>query len=215
MHLLAPLLVTSLLAPADLPAPDQARVPAAAPVRAAAAPAPTLRLPRAAVQAALTSALEERGHLRHFQLGTSKFSGGRARLDDLRLLPSTRTGVARFELHGALDYARRQLGVKWRGLKSHKKWYDRGRKDVARVRVTGEARLVHRAGEPTALVLASLRVKLESRLTPARGLTARFDLDDRRFEVPDGIGALLLDRLVIERSEPAAIVLRPRADERP
>ena len=145
------------------------------------APEP-VRFRKAALEEILTKELGKRGRLDDFQVVTSKFTDGRVVLRDFDVTPGPRRGTARIEAHADLSFARKQLGVKWRGLKSHKKWFEKGRKHAARVRLRcvvafeplgdGRGVQVHASG---------IRVKLVSNLSPLRGAVARFDMDDRSF----------------------------------
>lgn len=187
-------------------------------------PAPTnepltlpLRIPKAQVRAALEGELETRDLLDNFQVVTSKFSDGRIVLQSFKIGAGPRAGTASLEAHADLSFARRQLGVKWRGLKSRKKWFQKGRKNVARVRVTCVVGLAAGAKDRSVHAsLTSIRVKLISNLTPARGLTARFDMEDRTFDWSPGEGSLLersplrglrLSRLAIDEVTDTAIHL--------
>ncbi|MEM8712132.1 MAG: hypothetical protein AAGG01_14375 [Planctomycetota bacterium] len=162
-----------------------------------------LRVPEAQLERLLSAELAERRLLKDFQVVTSKFSRGRVLLDDLQVRQGPRPGTARLEAHGRLRFDRRQLGVKWRGLKSHKKWYQKGAKDVARARVTCVVELGQSQAHPSAvsiaITLSKVRVKLVSRLNPARGLTARFDVPDRRMEWTPGPRAIAGRRLAAAR----------------
>lgn len=164
-----------------------------------------LRIPEAQLGRVLRAELADRRLLKDFQVVTSKFSNGRVLLDDLQIRRGPRPGTARLEAQGRLRFDRRQLGVKWRGFKSHKKWFEKGAKDVARARVTcvielGEAGAAESAGDPSLSVSFSrIRVKLVSRLHPARGLTARFDVPDRTMEWKPGLPAIAGRRLTAVR----------------
>ena len=169
---------------------------AAAPVKAVRPESPTpkvftlpLRVPEAQLKSLLRSELTKKKLLKNFQVATSKFSNGRVVLDSLDVLHGPRPGTVRLEAHARLRFDRRQLGVRWRGLKSHKKWFEKGAKDAANVRVTCVATLGELANseDPLGASLTSIRVKIVSRLRPARGLTARFDVDDKQFGwTPEG-----------------------------
>lgn len=193
MGLLAATLLGTLIATGSAPAEPPP------PVR--------VRVPEPAVRTALELALETRGHLERFQIGPSKFRDGRVRLDALDISPGSAPGRARFVAHASLDYARRRLSVRWRGLRTRRIWKDTGRKDVARVRLTGEVRL-DVTGDVPALVASRLRVKVVSRLSPLRGATARFDLGDLRFDLPDAelLGLRLRD-VRLEGATTSALLL--------
>lgn len=146
-----------------------------------------LRVPKAQLFQLLQGELRERRMLRDFQVVTSKFSNGRVHLDRLEIRPSALPGTVLLVAHARLRFDRKQLGVRWRGFKSHKKWFHKGDKDAAKVRVTCVARLGSMGDGALGANLTRIRVKMESRLHPARGLTARFDLDPRKFEwTPEG-----------------------------
>ncbi len=148
-----------------------------------------LRVPEAQLMALLRKELDKKKLLKDFQVTTSKFSHGRVVLDSLDVLHGPRVGTVRLEAHARLRFDRKQLGIKWRGLKSHKKWFQKGAKDAADVRVTCVATLGQLAGSDDELGarLTNIRVKMVSRLRPARGLTARFDVSDKEFGwTPEG-----------------------------
>ncbi|QDV07546.1 hypothetical protein Poly30_30720 [Planctomycetes bacterium Poly30] len=191
MYVLLPMVVSlagALAAPELAPQPRQLTLPEA--TETADTPVVLtlpLRVPKSQLFQLLQTELRERKLLKDFQVVTSKFSGGRVLLDQLDVRPCPRPGTVRLEAHARLRFERKQLGVLWRGLKSHKKWFQKGDKDAAKVRLTCTAEL----GGPNdgALVasLTDIRVKVESRLHPARGLSARFRLDPREFEwAPEG-----------------------------
>ena len=194
-------LATALLG-STLPGPSQWPDAAPAPVVHATPVAPVvredrapkvftlpLRVPEQQLKALLRSELEKKKLLKNFQVTTSKFSNGRVVLDSLDVLHGPRPGTVRLEAHARLRFDRKQLGVRWRGFKSHKKWYEKGAKDAANVRVTCVATLGELANseDPLGASLTNIRVKIVSRLHPARGLTARFDVKDREFGwTPEG-----------------------------
>ena len=148
-----------------------------------------LRVPEDQLKALLRAELGKKKLLKDFQVVTSKFSRGRVVLDSLDVMHGPRPGTVRLEAHARLQFDRKQLGVRWRGFKSHKKWYKKGDKDVAKVRVTCVATLgqLANSGERLGAKLTDIRVKIVSRLSPVRGLTARFDVSDREFGwTPEG-----------------------------
>ena len=148
-----------------------------------------LRVPEAQLKAILERELEKKKLLKNFQVTTSKFSNGRVVLDSFDVLRGPRPGTVRLEAHARLRFDRKQLGVRWRGLKSHKKWHEKGAKDAANVRVTCVATLGDLIDSEDRLgaSLTNIRVKIVSRLHPARGLTARFDVKDKEFGwTPEG-----------------------------
>ena len=161
------------------------------------APEP-IRFRKAALEEILTKELAKRGRLDDFQVVTSKFSDGRVLLREFDIAPGPSRGTARIEAHADLSFARRQLGVKWRGLKSHKKWFKKGRKRAARVRLRCVVAFEPMEDGRGLRVHASrLRVRLVSNLSPLRGVVARFDMEDRSFQWrmrerdPDGLAEWL------------------------
>lgn len=147
-----------------------------------------LRVPKAQLFQILQKELRERQLLKDFQVVTSKFSGGRVLLDQLHMRPGPRPGTVHLEASARLRFERKQLGVLWRGFKSHKKWFKKGDKDAAKVRLTCVAELGSTADGALGASLTDIRVKVESRLRPARGLSARFHLEPRTFEwTPKGL----------------------------
>lgn len=135
------------------------------------------------IQSALTKELGRKSLLDNFQVVNSKFSSGRAVLTDFKIAPGPRPGTARLTAFGDLRFKRRQLGIKWRGFKSHKKWFEKGEKHVATVRVSGVVSLAvlpDRSG--LKVQLQGLRAKVTGHLRPARGVVARFDLKDRAID---------------------------------
>lgn len=135
------------------------------------------------IQAALTRELGRKSLLDDFQVVTSKFTEGRVALTDFQIAAVTGTGTARVTAFGHLRFKRRQLGIKWRGLKSHKKWFEKGEKHVATVRVSGIVSLAA-LPDPSGLKvhLNDLRAKITGHLRPARGVVVRFDVKDRTFD---------------------------------
>lgn len=145
------------------------------------APEP-VRIQKAALTEILTDELGERGRLDDFQVLTSKFSDGRVVLRDIDISAGPREGTARVEAHADLSFARKQLGVEWRGLRSRKKWFVKGRKRAARVRLRCVVSLEPtKEGRGIVVRATAIRVKLVSNLSPLRGVVARFDMKDRAF----------------------------------
>ena len=129
-----------------------------------------LRIPERQLRTLLERELGKRKLLKNFQVVSSKFSNGRVVLDSLDVRLGPRPGTVRLEAHARLRFDRKQLGVRWRGLKSHKKWYDKAPKDAAKVRVTCVAELgaLANTDQPLGVSLTKIRVKLVSRL-PSTG----------------------------------------------
>lgn len=189
MHAILPLVVSlaGALATAEVPCP--------APVSPVLETAPKvarrftlpLRVPKDQLFRLLQRELQERRMLKNFQVVTSKFTGGRVMLDQLEVRAGPRPGTIRLEARARLRFERRQLGVLWRGFKSRKKWFKKGDKDAAKVRLTCTVELRSVGEGALSAFLSDIRLKIKSRLHPVRGLTARFDLDPREFEwTPEG-----------------------------
>lgn len=199
------LLLLGLLTGASVDAPPRTST---APIARPETPG-AVRIPKATIVELLEERLAKKDLLNDFQVVHSKFSKGRAVLERVHLEEGRTPGTLRFELHGGLSFKRRQLGVKWRGLKSHKKWFDKGRKTVALVRLTGEVRIGRDERGPY-VMLERMRVKLTSRLRPLRGVVGRFDLDSKRVELKeDRLGQRLLGQLKVERVTKDAVWLAP------
>jgi hypothetical protein len=178
-----------------------------------------LRVPEAQLKSLLERELAKKKLLKDFQLVTSKFSRGRVLLDSLDVRRGPRAGTVRLEAHARLRFDRKQLGVQWRGLKSRKRWFKKGDKDAATVRVTCVATLGQLAGSEDELGarLSNIRVKMVSRLNPARGLTARFDIEDKEFGwTPDGglFDHLSIASLRIAGVEPDALRLEVQVSKK-
>ncbi len=185
IHGLLPLSLSLLASghPPVTPPPAAPKPPAAI---EATAPAPrelSVDIQRDWIRGALAKELGRKSLLDDFQVVTSKFSHGRVVLTDFQIAPGPRPGSARLTAFGNLRFKRRQLGMKWRGFKTHKKWFEKGEKKVATVRVSAVVSLgLLPAHGGVQVRLQGLRAKVTGHLRPARGVVARFDLKDRTYD---------------------------------